>query len=101
MSIDVWSLVLYQMIGWQRVSSRYTKDSRKCTNYRGISILGIPGKIYGRLLISGVIEKTKEWVPEEQGGFRSGRGCIDHIFVLKELCMAFMDLKKPYDKVCR
>ena len=54
-------------------------------NYRGISILSIPGKIYGRVLIRSMIESTKEQVVEEQGGFRSGRGCIDQIFVLKLL----------------
>ena len=49
---------------------------RACANYRVISILSIPGKIYGRVLISRMIESTKEQVGEEQGGFRSGRGCI-------------------------
>ena len=74
--------------------------------------MSIPGKIYGSVLISRVIESTKEQVAEEQGGFRSGRGCIDQIFVLnqlvekyrekrKELHVAFMDLEKAYDKVCR
>ena len=54
----------------------------------------------------------KEQVAEEQGGYRACRGCIDQIFVLKqlvgkysekwkELYVAFMDLEKAYDKVCR
>ena len=46
---------------------------------------------------------------EEQGGFGSGRQCIYQIFVLKqlvekkrkELHIAFMDLEKAYDNVCR
>ena len=85
---------------------------REYGNYRGISILSIPGKIYGMLLINRVTEITKEQVAEEQGGFRSGRGCKDQIFVLKQLVekyrekrkefhVAFMDLEKAYDKVCR
>ena len=37
-------------------------DRRDCANYRGISILSIPGKIYGRVLISRVIKSTKEQV---------------------------------------
>ena len=56
---------------------------RDCANYGGISILSIPGKIYGRVLIRRMIESTKEQLAEEQGGFRSGRGCIDQIFVLR------------------
>ena len=58
-------------------------DRRYSANYRGISISSTPRKIYGRVLINRVIESTKEHVAEEQGGFRSGRGCIDRIFVLK------------------
>ena len=49
---------------------------------------------------------------EEQGGFRSGKECIDQIFVLKqlvekyrekrkELHIVFIDLEKAYDKVYR
>ena len=41
------------------------------------------GNCYGRVFIIRVRESTKEQVAEEQGGFRSGRGCIDQIFVLK------------------
>ena len=33
---------------------------RKCANYRGISIMSIPGKTYGRVLISRVMGSTKE-----------------------------------------
>ena len=47
-------------------------DRRDWANYRGISVLSIPGEN------SKVIQNTKEQVAEEQGGFRSGRGCIDH-----------------------
>ena len=35
---------------------------RYCANYRGISILSIPRKIYRRVLISKAIESTKEQV---------------------------------------
>ena len=34
-------------------------DRRDCVNYRGISILSIPGKIYGRILLNRVIESMK------------------------------------------
>ena len=44
---------------------------RECANYRGVCIL----RIYRRVLISKVMESTKEQVAEEQGGFRSGREC--------------------------
>ena len=49
---------------------------------------------------------------EEQAGFRSGRGCIDQIFMIRQLvkrCLEkgkkmfamFIDLEKAYDKVWR
>ena len=56
-----------------------------------------------------MIESTKEQVAEEQGGFRSGRGCISRIFVLKQLVEKYREkrkelrvaFKKAYAKVCR
>ena len=49
---------------------------------------------------------------DEQGGFRAGRGCVDQVFVVrqvvekaiekvKEVYMAFVDLEKAYDNVSR
>ena len=63
-------------------------------------------------MINRVIENTKEQIAEEQGGLKSGRRCIDQIFVLKqlveryiekrkELHVVFRDLENAYDKVCR
>ena len=84
--------------------------------YKGIvhrnNCIEYTGKICGRVLINIVIESVKEQVAEEQGGFRSSRGCIDKLFVLKqlvekyrakrkELHVAFMDLEKTLNKVCR
>ena len=37
-------------------------DRRECANYRGISILSIPGKIYGRVFIRRVVENNREEV---------------------------------------
>ena len=37
-------------------------DGRECVNYRGISMLSIPGKIYERVLISIRMESKKEHV---------------------------------------
>ena len=51
-------------------------------------------------------------IGEEQGGFRSGRGCVDQIFAVRKICekylakgkevfWAFMDLEKAYDRIDR
>ena len=87
-------------------------DRRECGSYRGISLLSVVGKVYGRVLIERVIECTDKAIGEEQCGFRSGRGCIDQIFVVRQICekmlekhqdvfWAFMDLEKAYDRIDR
>ncbi len=87
------------------------KGSRnECGNYRGISLLSIAGKVYGKIVIDRVQMITESKASEEQGGFRKGRGCIDQIFSLrmtvekmlvkgKKVYAAFMDLEKAYDRI--
>ena len=69
-------------------------DRRECVNYIEISILSKPGKIYEIILISRVIEGTKEQVAEGQILFEFGRGCIDQIFVLKQLVEKYRKKRK-------
>ena len=87
-------------------------DKMNCSNYRGISLLSVVGKLYGRVLIERVKQVTEMRIGEEQGGFRVGRGCVDQVFTLrlieekfrekkKDLYACFMDLEKAYDRVCR
>ena len=85
-------------------------DKSECGSYRGISLLSIPGKVYGKILIGRVQEITNGKVSEEQGGFRTGKGCVDQIFNMrmiiekmlakdKNVYAAFMDLEKAFDRV--
>ncbi len=77
---------------------------------RGISLLSIPRKVYGKVIMERVQRLTEEKISEEQGGFRKGRRCVDQIFSFrmvvekilakgKKLYAAFMDLEKAYDRV--
>ncbi len=81
-------------------------------NYRRISLLSVPGKIYGRILNARTTKVTDNSVGDEQGGFWKGRGCIDQISAVKilvekylekdrKLFAALMDFEKAYDKVDR
>ena len=83
-----------------------------CKNHRGISLLSIVGKLFGRLVIGRVQQVTQGKISEEQCGFRPGRGCSDQIFTVqqliekcldvnKKLFVAFVDLEKAYDRVNR
>ena len=87
-------------------------DVYECSNYRGISLLSVVGKVYGRVLINRIRDKTEKVISEVQGGFRRGRGCMDQVFVVRQICekylakgkdvyFAFMDLEKAYDRVDR
>ncbi len=78
----------------------------------GISLLSVPGKIYGTLLTERLMQVTEKKVSDEQGGFRKGKSCVDQIFVIKmlmeeylgndrKLYAAFMDLEEAYDRVDR
>ena len=58
-------------------------DKMKCKNYMDISLLSIPGKVYGKVLIEKVREMTEGLIGEEQCCFRMERGCIDQVFVIK------------------
>ena len=87
-------------------------DVYECGNFRGISLLSVVGKVYGRVLINRIKDKTEAAISEVQGGFRRGRGCVDQVFVVRQICekylgkgkdvyFAFMDLEKAYDRVDR
>ena len=87
-------------------------DTRECGSYRGISLLSVVGKVYGRILIERVIECTDGAIGGEQCGFRKGMSCSDQVFAVRQICekklekhqdvfWAFMDLEKAYDRIDR
>ena len=87
-------------------------DVYECSNSRGISLLSVVGKVYGRVLINRIRDKTESVIAEVQSGFRRGRGCVDQIFIVRQICekylangkdvyFAFLDLEKAYDRVDR
>lgn len=88
-------------------------EKSDCSNYRGITLLSIAGKILARVLLDRLIPIIAEEVlPESQCGFRANRGTTDMIFVLRQLqekCreqnmglyVAFVDLTKAFDTVSR
>ena len=65
-------------------------DRSECKNNRGISLLNTPGNVYGRILIEKVSSLIEGLIGEEQCGFRSGRGCVDQVFVMKQMSAKFV-----------
>lgn len=87
-------------------------DKMECSNYRGISLLSLPGKIYAKVLESKVRAIVEPRMADEQCGFRPGRSVTDQVFTLKQIqekaweyakdvFIAFIDLEKAYDRVPR
>jgi len=57
-------------------------DVKECGNYRGISLLSVPGKVYALLMLRRVSSRMEATISENQTGFRRGRGSSDHLFTL-------------------
>ncbi len=65
-------------------------DKYECTSFRGISLLSVVGKVYGKVLIKRVREGTEGMIRDKQGGFRRGRGCVDQIFAVRQVCENYL-----------
>lgn len=85
-------------------------DKKECNNYRGISLLSVPGKVYTRILQQRMKRYVEDIVAEEQAGFRVGRGTVDQLFVIRQLSEKFseknrtlynnfIDFKQAFDSV--
>ncbi|KAK3560499.1 hypothetical protein QTP86_009653 [Hemibagrus guttatus] len=87
-------------------------DRRVCSNYRVITLLSLPGKVYSRVLERRVRLLVEPRIQEEQCGFRPGRGTLDQLYTLHRVLegswefaqpvqMCFVDLEKAFDRVPR
>ena len=75
-------------------------------------MLSVVAKLFGRVLIKRVRAGSEYAIGEEQCGFIQGRGCMDQVFAVRQVCekylangkdvfCAFMDLEKAYDTIDR
>ena len=63
----------------------YKKGDRgKLSNYRGITLLSIAGKILTTIIRLRLNDHYERVLRKQQAGFRRGRGCIDQIFNLRQ-----------------
>ncbi|KAK0147792.1 Craniofacial development protein 2 [Merluccius polli] len=87
-------------------------DRRVCSNYRGITLLSLPGKVYSGVLERRVRRIVEPRIQEEQCGYRPGRGTVDQLYTLCRILegawefaqpvhMCFVDLEKAFDHVPR
>ncbi|KAK3572533.1 hypothetical protein QTP86_034321, partial [Hemibagrus guttatus] len=87
-------------------------DRRVCSNYRGITLLSLPGKVYSRVLERRVRPLVEPRIQEDQCGFRPSHGTLDQLYTLHRVLegswefaqpvhMCFVDLEKAFDRVPR
>ena len=94
----------------------YKRAGDECDldNYRPITLLSVVSKLFETLLNTRLMDwsEANRVLSDEQGGFRTKRGCADQLFVLKEVwcsrrerkqatLAAFLDVKSAYDRVWR
>ena len=61
---------------------------------REVYSLSVVGKLYGRMLIKRVGAGTECAIGEEQCGFRQGRGCMDPVFNIRQVCIKYLAIGK-------
>ena len=92
---------------WKRKGGR-----RECSQYRCISLLSQPSKVFAKILEKRIIYIVEPQLSENQFGFRKNKGCSEAIFILRQLqekhiewnkplYMAFIDQEKAFDRVVR
>ena len=87
-------------------------DRQDCNNYRGITLLSVPGKVFAHLLLMRIRSHLLKYQRPEQSGFTPGKSTTDRILALRVLVerrlafqrgllAAYVDLKKAFDSVHR
>ena len=82
-------------------------DFHLCDNWRGISLLSVPGKVFSRIIVNRIIDNYESILDETRRGYRKQRGTIFTARQIQEkareqvcnLYVCFFDLKKAYDSV--
>ncbi|VDP52803.1 unnamed protein product, partial [Schistosoma curassoni] len=83
-------------------------DPSKCDNYRGITLLSIPGKVFNRVLLNRMKDCVDAQLRDQQAGFLKDRSCTDQKATLRiiveqsiewnsSLYIHFIDYEKSYD----
>ncbi|VDO60965.1 unnamed protein product [Schistosoma curassoni] len=58
-------------------------DLRKYENYRGITILSVPGNVFNRVLLNRMKDSVDAQLQDQQSGCHNDRSCTDQIATLR------------------
>ena len=70
-------------------------DLSDCDNWRGITLLSVPGKVFPSIVLSRLRDGVEMHLRTEQVGFRPGRSCNDQIFALRQIIEKVTACQKP------
>jgi hypothetical protein len=84
----------------------------KCNNWRGITLLSIPSKLFSRILLNRIKNVVELHLRKEQAGFRRQHSCVDLINTMRiileqsnefqtTLYLTFIDFEKAFDSINR
>jgi hypothetical protein len=87
-------------------------DLGLCSNYRGITLLSVPAKIFNRVILERLKGPVDKKLRDQQAGFRKDRSCTDQIATLRiiieqsiewnsPLYINFVDYEKAFDSLDR
>ena len=87
-------------------------ERRDCGNYRGISLLSVPGKLFARIILDRIRPHLIKHQRAEQSGFTPKKSTVDRILALRVLIErrrefrksfigAYVDFRKAFDSVHR
>ena len=87
-----------------------TGNSKECSNYRTIAIISHVSKILLQILLNRMRKKIEMELPDEQAGFRPGRGTADMLDIIQVLIekvmgiggqalITFIDYSKAFDSI--
>jgi len=73
---------------------------RECKNYKGITLLSVPGKVFDFALLSRIKAKLLGSRCVEQSGFTLGRSTVDRILTLNTLIQTRREFGQPFWVAC-
>ena len=87
-------------------------DLSDCKNWRGITLLSVTSKIFGKIVVERLKNGVDVRLRKEQAAYRRGRSTSEHIFVLRNiveqalewqapLYLNFVDFRRAFDSIHR
>ena len=87
-------------------------DLSDCGNWRGITLLSAPGKVFARVLLNRMQDAVGRLLRQQQASFGRGKSCTDQIFTLwqiiekvtegrRPVIVNFIDFCKAFDSIHR